>query len=598
MCAIAGILGLTYDEQCIREMLSTMVRRGPEGNGSYMTKDVCLLHAGADQPRVLDWAGERYVISCSGELYNAEDICRVLRDLGHIFTDCSDTEVLLHAYAQWGEEAIEKCNGIFAFAVLEEKAGRIFLARDRIGVKPFFYAEHRGGLLFASEIKTILAYPAMEAVLDAEGVGEVLLLGPGRTPGSGVFRNVREIEPGCCGIYESGKLTVKRYWKLKDREHTDSFEVTVETVRSMVLDAIRRQMVSDEPVGTFLSGGLDSSLISAVCAGEMLAKGEKLNTFSVDYVDNDKYFQAGKFQPNSDPEFIRIMQNAIRSEHHWTVISPQELVDAMEAATVARDLPGMADVDSSLYIFCSRISPHVKVALSGECADEIFGGYPWYRDPVMRDTEGFPWAQTTKERTAFLQPWVLDKIDPESFVSDRYRQTLAESDVLPGNSSVNRRIKELVNLNFRWFMQTLLDRNDRMSAGSGLRVRVPMCDYRIAEYLYGVPWEFKDHQGREKGLLRHAMEGLLPQQVLWRKKSPYPKTHHPEYLALVSARLREVLRDPNVPILQIVSRDALENLLQEDFAWPWYGQLMRRPQTIAYMLQLNFWLKHYSIQIR
>ncbi len=598
MSAIAGILSLPFDGQCIREMFVTMARRGAEGSGSYETKDKCLLHTGGQKPVTLDWAGERYTITCDGELYNSAELRAELLALGHSFCTDTDAEVLLRGYAQWQAGIVEKCNGIFAFAIMEEKAGRVFLARDRIGVKPLFFAEHKGGLLFASQIKTVLAYPTMEAELDAEGIGQILLLGPGRTPGSGVFWNIREIEPGCCGIYENGKLRIRRYWKLRDREHTESFEQTAEQVRALVLDAIGRQMVADVPVGTFLSGGLDSSLISAVCARELEKKGKKLQTFSVDYVDNDKYFQAGKFQPNSDPEFIRIMQKAMDSDHRWTVISPKELVDNMEEAVIARDLPGMADVDTSLRIFCRNISPHVKVALSGECADEIFGGYPWYRDPAMRDKDGFPWAQTTGERTAFLQPWILEKLDPDSFVLDRYRQTLAESDILPENSPTDRRIKELVNLNFRWFMQTLIDRNDRMSAGSGLAVRTPMCDYRIAEYLYGVPWEFKDWQGREKGLLRMAMADYLPEQVLWRKKSPYPKTHHPEYLSLVSELLKGVLLDENAPVFQIVSRAALENLLHEDFAWPWYGQLMRRPQTIVYMLQINFWLKHYSVRIR
>lgn len=605
MCAIAGILNLPADETVIQAMLNTMRRRGPDGKGSYCWEDYCLLHTrlaiidatGGTQPMVLDWAGERYVISYNGELYNTEEIRRELTGMGHSFYSYSDTEVILHAYAQWKEKALEKCNGIFAFAVLEEHGGRVFLARDRIGVKPLFFMPHHGGLLFASEIKTILTYPTVSARLDAQGASEILFLGPGRTPGSGVFRGIQELEPGCWGMYEKGRITIRRYWKLMDREHTDSFPDTLEKVRALVVDAIRRQMVSDVPIGTFLSGGLDSSLISAICSREMERKGQRLDTFSVDYVDNDKYFRPGKFQPNSDTEYIRIMQSALDSQHHWTVLGPQELVDAIAETTIARDLPGMADVDTSLLLFCGHIRPHVKVALSGECADEIFGGYPWYRDPAIRDADGFPWAQTTRERTAFAQPWLLDAVQPEEFVHSRYEQTLAESDIAPENTPTERRMKQMVNLNFRWFMQTLLDRKDRMSMYHGLEVRVPFCDYRIAEYLYGVPWEYKDYRGYEKGLLRYAMEGVLPQSVLFRKKSPYPKTHDPKYLQIVSQLLRSLLRDAKAPIFQLVRRDALENLLLEDFAWPWYGQLMRRPQTIVYMLQINYWLEHYSVEL-
>lgn len=605
MCAIAGILNLDADEAIIDSMLDSMRRRGPDGKGSYRCKDVCLLHtrlaiidpSGGAQPMIYDRGNERYVISYNGEIYNTQEIRQELQLLGHSFYGHSDTEVLIHAYAEWKDGVLEKLNGIFAFAVLEEHTGRVFLARDRIGVKPLFFKTHEGGLLFSSEMKTILTYPTVRAELDTDGAGELLLLGPGRTPGSGVFRNIRELEPGCCALWEKGKLRVRRYWKLLDREHADSFEDTALKVRELVTDAIRRQMVSDVPIGTFLSGGLDSSLISAICAREMEGAGRQLDTFSLDYLDNEKYFVPGKFQPNSDTEYIRVMLDALDTRHHWTVLTPEDLIDAIADACVARDLPGMADVDTSLIAFCGRIRSHVKVAISGECADEIFGGYPWYRDPAIRDADGFPWAQTTTERTAFLHPWLQAKLQPREFIHTRYRQTILESDILPENSAAERRMKEMVNLNFRWFMQTLLDRKDRMSMYHGLEVRVPFCDYRIAEYLYGVPWEMKDYRGYEKGLLRHAMQGVLPQSVLYRKKSPYPKTHHPRYLQIASDLLRAVLEQKDAPILQIVDRQALVSLLEQDFAWPWYGQLMRRPQTIVYMLQINFWLAHYDVKI-
>ncbi|MBR4972220.1 MAG: asparagine synthase (glutamine-hydrolyzing), partial [Oscillospiraceae bacterium] len=605
MCAIAGILNLAVDAQIEQAMLTTMRRRGPDGKGSYRFEDLCLLHTrlaiidptGGAQPMVLDRGTERYVISYNGELYNTEEIRQELLALGHSFYGHSDTEVLLHGYTQWKETVLDKLNGIFAFAVLEEHSGRVFLARDRIGVKPLFYKEHQGGLLFASEMKTILSYPTVEAELDADGVGEILLLGPGRTPGSGVFHNIRELEPGCWAVWERGKLRIHRYWKLRDREHMESFEETVEVVRELVTDAIRRQMVADVPIGTFLSGGLDSSLISAICAREMENRGEYLHTFSLDYKDNDKFFVPGKFQPNSDTEYIRIMQDALQSHHHWTVLTPEDLVQSIADATLARDLPGMADVDSSLLALCGQIRPFVKVALSGECADEIFGGYPWYRDPEIRDVDNFPWAQTTKQRIKFLHPWVIQSLEPQAFVHSRYLQTLDQSDILPENSKTERRMKQMVNLNFRWFMQTLLDRKDRMSMYHGLEVRVPFCDWRIAEYLYGVPWAFKDYRGYEKGLLRYAMAGILPDSVRYRKKSPYPKTHHPQYEEMVSKLLQGVLEQRDAPIFQIVDRGALEQLLYEDFPWPWYGQLMRRPQTIVYMLQINYWLEHYSVRI-
>jgi asparagine synthase (glutamine-hydrolysing) len=599
------MINLTRGDRILEKMIATMLRRGPDDAGIFQHGPCCLLHTRlavidperGHQPMKLHWAGEDYTIVYNGELYNTDTIRNELERMGHFFFTRTDTEVVLHAYAQWGELCLERFNGIFAFGVWEGKRERLFLARDRMGVKPLFYKLHEGGLLFASEIKSILAYPTVRAELDGEGAAEVMLLGPGRTPGSGVFRGIRELEPGCCACFADSRLEIRRYWQLKDREHRDSFEDTVEKVRFLVTDAIKRQMVSDVPIGTFLSGGLDSSLISAVCASELERRGQLLHTFSLDFADNDKYFIPDRFQPNSDGHFIRLMEMSLNTQPHWTVLTPEELVDALEDATYARDLPGMADVDFSLLAFCGEIRKEVKVALSGECADEIFGGYPWYRDPQIREMAGFPWAQNTRHRASFLSPEITDRIDPEAYIRDRYEETIHQCDILPGTSQEERRMKEMVNLNQRWFMQTLLDRKDRMSMYHGLEVRVPFCDHTIAEYLYGVPWEFKNYKGKEKGLLRKAAEGLLPHQILWRKKCPYPKTYHPRYLQIVSDRLRQVLDDSQAPIFQIVRRQALEDLLTAEYAWPWYGQLMKVPQTIAYMLQVNVWLQKYKISV-
>ncbi len=603
VCAISGVIGLTVQVDTIRKMLATMRRRGPDDSGFFQQEDVALLHSrlaiidpeNGKQPMQLQWAGETYFLIYNGELYNTEELRRDLTAAGHRFMGRSDTEVVLHAYAAYGADCVDRFNGIFAFAVWEDRRKRLFLARDRIGVKPLFYKLHLGGLLFASEIKTILAYSTVRPQLDSTGAAQLILLGPGRLPGSGVFKDIREVEPGCCGYYEAGRLTLRRYWKLRDREHTDSFAQTSERVRDLVQDAIRRQMVSDVPIGTFLSGGLDSSLITAVCARQMRERGQRLKTFSVDYRNNDRFFQADKFQPDSDNAYIRIMMDTLDTQHHWTVLSSEDLADALEASTIARDLPGMADVDFSLLVFCRDIRREVKVALSGECADEIFGGYPWYRDPEIRAREGFPWAQNTRDRASILSPSVA--VNAEDFVMDAYRQTCRESDILPGTSDAERRMKEMVNLNFRWFMQTLLDRKDRMSMYHALEVRVPFCDYRIAEYLYGVPWEFKDYQGKEKGLLRHAAAGLVPDEVLRRKKSPYPKTFDPHYAQLIEARMEALMMAPDAPLWQMLSRKGVESLLAGQSRWPWYGQLMRRPQIMAYLCQIDFWLRHNRVEL-
>jgi len=599
MCGIAGVIGGTVDTNTKEKMLATMERRGPDGQGTYTYQDCTLLHTrlaiidpvGGRQPMALSWGQDKLVITYNGELYNTQELRTALQLAGHVFRTKSDTEVVLHAFAQWNEECLTRLNGIFAFAIWSERDKRLFIARDRMGVKPLFYTKQSGLFVFGSEIKTLLAHPQIDARVGSDGISQLILLGPGRIPGYTAFEDICELLPGECGWYRNGKLEMHRYWTLTDRPHEDSFAQTVEKVRYLVKDAITRQMVSDVPIGTFLSGGLDSSIISAVCANNWEGQ---LQTFSVGYKNNDLYFKPGKFQPDQDDRYIMQMQRHIGSCHRTTILTAEELLANLKAATEARDLPGMADVDFSLLAFCKDVKKHVKVVLSGECADEMFGGYPWFRDKEVRDQAGFPWSQNAAYRKSFLKDNCQVR---EELVSDLYRDTVKGCDILPGTDGVDRRTKEMVVLNIYWFMQTLLDRKDRMSMYNGLEVRVPFCDHRIAEYLYTVPWEMKDHMGREKGLLRAAVEGLLPETVLWRKKSPYPKTHDPHYTALVHSAMEEVLQKSDARLWDIVEKDKLKKLLSDEQPWPWYGQLMTGPQTVAYFLQLEHWLTHYKVKL-
>ncbi len=610
MCGIAGVISyrtmLRDKERYFTQMQNSIVRRGPDQKGMYLSEHAALLHTrlavidpeNGIQPMQFFYQNELYTIIYNGELYNTSELRTRLQKEGFTFDTTSDTEVLLKAYACYGEECVELLNGIFAFAVWEQERQRLFLARDRIGVKPLFYHLTPERLVFGSELKCILKYPDVPHEIDMDGISQILLFGPGRTPGCGVFRGMQEIPPAHCACYtkESG-LHVRCYWKLEAKEHPDNFEQTVEYVRYLLTDAIRRQLVSDVPIGTFLSGGLDSSLISSVAAREFAKEGRRLHTFSVDYTDNDKYFQKSKFQPNSDPAYIRRMQTYLDAEHHWTVIDTPRLAVALFDAVDARDLPGMVDVDSSLLLFCGEIKKHVTVALSGECADELFGGYPWYRDPEIRAAYGFPWSQSTAYRLSFAKPEIAEVLEQRGDVDREYRATLERAAKCSGESATEQRMREMMRLNLDWFMQTLLDRKDRMSMYHALEVRVPFCDYRIAQYLYNVPWEFKEYKGYEKGLLREAMRDYLPDEVLWRKKSPYPKTHNPNYLTAVTTLLEERLRNPDAPLLQFVRRDALQQLMYGEDNVQWYGQLMTKPQTIAYFVQTDYWLEQYNVKV-
>ena len=610
MCGITGMLHWKEDqrqqESCLRKMQNTLRRRGPDQEGIFLSEHCAFAHTRlavidvehGRQPMEATVGDETYTIVYNGELYNTAELRQRLLQAGASFQTHCDTEVILKAYAYWGADSVREFNGIFAFAVWEHTAKRLFLARDRIGVKPLFYAEIPDGFVFGSEIKALLAHPAVPHEIDANGAAEILLMGPGRTPGYGVFRTIRELKPAYCGYYTKESHQFFSYWKLSAAAHTESFSQTSEHIRFLVSDAVSRQLVSDVPVGTFLSGGLDSSLLSSLASQHFQKNGETLQTFSVDYRDNDRYFQKSHFQPTSDPAYIRSMERYLGSRHHWTVLDTPALAEALYTAVEARDLPGMADVDSSLLLFCSEIRQHVTVALSGECADELFGGYPWYRDPEIRRIDGFPWAQSTAYRMKFLKPTLAEIIDGQTYVQNAYEATISAAEKLKGEPPLESRMREMMKLNLDWFMQTLLDRKDRMSMYSALEVRVPFCDYRIAEYLYNVPWKYKDWNGYEKGLLRTAMQDFLPPEVLWRKKSPYPKTHHPGYLQCVSEMLAAVLKNPHAPVFALVQREKLEDLLQNEKSVQWYGQLMTRPQIMAYFIQVNAWMEMYDVHVR
>ncbi|MDO4742707.1 MAG: asparagine synthase (glutamine-hydrolyzing) [bacterium] len=609
MCGISGfvnIKGSADISSCISMIQATLSARGPDESGSYTSEHATLIHTrlavidveNGKQPMSYNDQGMIYTIVYNGELYNTQEIKDELKKSNETFATKSDTEVVLKAYIKWGRMCVNKFNGIFAFAIWCDQTQTLFFARDRIGVKPLFFSLANNGFAFASEIKALLNMPFIKPIADTTSICELFLIGPGRTPGKTAFCNISEIKPGHCGFFDKNGLTQFCYWTVKDKPHTDSFEQTCEKVRYLVTDSIKRQLVSDVPIGTFLSGGLDSSLISSVASRHFKERGKKLKTFSISYKDNDIYFKKSKFQPNSDDSYINIMADYLDSDHTTFYVDTPQLTSALYAAVDARDLPGMADVDASLLLFCKEIKKHVTVALSGECADEIFGGYPWYRDSEIRSRYGFPWSQSTLYRSDFLREDLKKKINAESYVNEKYNRSIYQASKLECLSPLEQRMREMVYLNMYWFMQTLLDRKDRMSMYSGLEVRVPFCDHRIAEYLYSTPWEFKDYKHYEKGLLRNAMKDYLPDEILWRKKSPYPKTHNPSYLAAVSEILIRILNNPKSRILEVINKEKCFQLLSDDRQQPWYGQLMTTPQTIAYLIQLDYWLEKYNVELK
>ncbi|HEY8487362.1 MAG TPA: asparagine synthase (glutamine-hydrolyzing) [Limnochordales bacterium] len=615
MCGLAGWVDFRRDmnpedaEQA-RRMARAVACRGPDDEGVWLGRHAALGHrrlvvvdrAGGRQPMVWSDGAQTFVLLYNGELYNTPELRRELAGLGWEFQGYGDTETLLAAFVQWGRRCLERLNGIFAFAVWQQPHERLFLARDRLGVKPLFYAPRAGGLVFGSELKALLAHPWVPPELDEEGLNEVLVMGPGRSPGHGVFRGVFEVRPGHWVEFDRHGLRQGAYWELQSAVHTDDAPTTALRVRELLEDSVRRQLVSDVPICTMLSGGIDSSAITALACRALGEQGKgPLLTFSVDYEDNQAFFRPSEFVPHDDRPWTDLVSATLGTVHRRVVLHHVELAEALRGALRARDLPGMADVDSSLYLFCRAIREHATVALSGECADEVFAGYPWFRRPEDLAAPTFPWVRNVESRLNLYSPELVAKLSPREYLLARYRQALSEVPRLEGEPPAEARLREVQYLTITRFMPVLLDRMDRMSMAFGLEVRVPFCDHRLLQYVWNIPWPLKRWEGQEKGILRLALQGLLPPAVLQRRKSPYPKTHHPDYLRVVREWILDILRDPHAPLAQLVDRQALRRFAceqVESLTLPWFGQLMTGPQLLAYLAQVDTWMREYRVQLR
>lgn len=603
MCGIAGMLSKDIDlrerRTLIKNISDSLKMRGPDGYGDFTKPYVSLIHrrlAVIDPERgAQPMTFGKYTIVYNGEIYNTEEIRNELTAAGYSFDTHCDTEIILKAYHLWKEESCKKLNGIFAYAVWDDEVKELFLCRDRIGVKPLYFTQKDGIFAFASRIKSLLLIPEVSSDVDENGLNEIFMLGPAKTIGTAVFKDIKELPPATYLKFSGGKYEIKEYWQLKAAEHTENESETIEHTHFLVTDAIRRQLISDVPLCTFLSGGLDSSIISRVASDDYRRKGKTLDTYSVDYTDNDKYFKKSLFQPNKDSDYIDRISGYLSTDHKNIILDNKDVAHALIESTYARNLPGFTDVDSSLLLFCREVKKEQTVALSGECADEIFGGYPWYHNKDILFEETFPWSRSTNVRQSILKDGLLK--NGAEYAHARYLETVAKTSYLDTDNKTERRMREMFRLNLDWFMQTLLVRKDVMSMESSLEVRVPFCDYRIVEYAYNMPWSIKSLDGREKGVLRKAFENELPYEITWRKKSPYPKTHNPIYFNEVCKMVKEVLKDKTSPLYDMLNRNKIKELTEDPDALsePWYGQLMRGPQVLAYIVQIYYWIKDNNV---
>ncbi|MDH6124923.1 asparagine synthase (glutamine-hydrolyzing) [Kitasatospora sp. GP82] len=614
MCGITGWVAfdhdLTTERTTLDAMTATMACRGPDAGGVHLERHAALGHRrlavidieGGTQPMTVERDGQLLAaLTYSGEVYNHLELRKELEAAGHRFRTRSDTEVVLHAYLQWGPDFATRLNGMFAFAVWDARTEELLLVRDRMGVKPLYYQRTADGVLFGSEPKALFAHPAVRPTVDLDGLRE--LLGMTKTPSHAVYRDMAEVEPGHVVRIRRQGVTDHRYWALEAHEHTDDLDTTVSTVRALLDDIIQRQLISDVPLCTLLSGGLDSSAVTALAARALAAAGQgPVHSFSVDFVGQSENFQADALRATPDGPYALMVAEHVGADHRPIVLANSTLTDPAhrDAVLHARDLPiGFGDMDTSLLLLFRAVREHSTVALSGESADELFGGYPWFHDPAIIAAADFPWIAAAAElngpslgpASSLLSHDLVARLDLPGYRARRYREALAEVPHLDGADPFERRMREISYLNLTRFVRLLLDRKDRMSMANGLEVRVPFCDHRLVQYVFNTPWAMKSFDGREKSLLRAAVRDTLPTAVADRVKSPYPSTQDPDYPRVLKSELAEVAADPKSPVHALLDQSALAAALHPDSDPQGY-----RAAT-ELTLDLHAWLRDYDVSL-
>lgn len=615
MCGFCGYVsnGKNIENDIIiSKMVEKIKKRGPNAQNVFINKNIALGHArlsiidvaNGNQPMIKDVNNNRYVIVYNGELYNTKELRDGLISKGYKFLTTCDTEVVLNSFIEYGKDCVNLLNGIFSFVIYDKENEYIFLARDRLGIKPLFYSiTPNNTFVFSSEIKGLLEHPEVTPIIDKNCLMEIFGLGPAHTPGRTFFKNIYEIEAGFVAIYnKKSGLLKERYWDLITKECNDTQEEAIEQIHYLLTDAAKRQLVSDVGICSMLSGGLDSSILTKVAHDNI----PDITTFSIDFKDNDKNFKANSYQMTKDSDYVKIMQKYLNTNHKTIKIDNTELFDLLKDSLIARDMPGMADIDSSMFAFCKYINQSgFKVCLSGECSDEIFGGYPWFYKEHLITNKGFPWALSENLRSNLLKPGVLKENELQDYIYSAKNNTLKNVEVLDKKDEFENRYRNTNYLTIKWFMNTLVERTDRMSMANSLEVRVPFADHRIFEYVYNLPAKMKlglydNKVSVEKYLLRKAFEKELPRDIVYRKKSPFPKTYDPIYLNLVETKIKEILNNKNSKINNLINIDFVKDMINihgENLTENLFGQLMTYPQTLAYLIQIEMWLDIYDPKI-
>ncbi|MEI2664267.1 asparagine synthase (glutamine-hydrolyzing) [Rossellomorea sp. LJF3] len=605
MCGIAGWIDWTRDlsdeGRTLKNMTDAIEHRGPDAEESWLKGHAALGHRrlividpdGGKQPMLYQNGKNTIALTYNGELYNYLELRNQLSERNHRFTTNSDTEVLLHAYLEWGEDCVRHFNGIFAFGIWDEEKERLMLGRDHLGVKPLFYTIKEDQIMFGSEIKALLAHPDVRAEIGTEGLSEVFGLGPMKTPGKAIFKDIYEVRAGHYMTVTKNNRETVQYWKLESKEHTDDVETTVRTIRGLLEDTVKRQLIADKPLVSMLSGGLDSSGLTAIAGKEFKEENKVLPTYSIDFVNNEESFKEDFLRRDLDEPWVKRVSEHVGTDHTSIVFDAEKLVDNLLTPMRARDLPGVGEIETSLYLLFKEMKKDATVALSGESADEVFSGYPWFHQQEFLDADVFPWLLNIGGIAGVLKQDLKEKLKIKDYQQMRYQEALAELPKLEGESDVEAKQRKMSYMFITRFLPFMLDRKDRASMMTGFEVRVPFCDYRLVEYLWNIPFEMKNIDDIEKGILRRAFKGYLPDDVRNRRKSAYPSTKDDAYLAGVQKWMISILNDPASPILELIDVEAVRKIANGESSLPDSSS----KGLLDYLIQVNGWLKEYSIKV-
>jgi asparagine synthase (glutamine-hydrolysing) len=607
----------------VAAMSAAIAHRGPDGSGLWPPANgeperpwrAVVAHRllaivdrrGVAQPMVAQAPTGPVVLSFNGEIDNWKELRSELQARGYRFETSSDTEVLLVLYLveserepAWraAELVAQRLEGMFAFAIWDERTERLLLVRDHSGVKPLYYCPTPdGGVLFASEPKAIFAHPLGRASIGTQGWRVMYSALDPREEGT--WEGVPSVPTGTVVTVDRGGIRQRRFWRLQSRARTDSPAATKVRVRSLLDEIVGRQVDRDVSVGTLLSGGIDSSLVSALAARATSARGERISSFVIDFTGHREHLAAADVLHDSvDAEFAAQVAEMCGTRHHRVLLDSGRLADPAlrERVVRARDAAmGLGDQDvSRLLLFEFIREQRVKSVLSGEMFDELFAGYLTYTDDDVLHGDGWPWllyrgGLEQRTRMSTLTPEFREALDLDEYIADSYADAIRAVGRLPGESPREHRIRQISYLDINGHAQWLLAYSDALSMASGVEVQVPGANRRLIEYAYNTPSTVKFAGGRVKGLLIDAADGLLPRSVLDRKKSAFPSTTDPGYLLELQSQSTELGSRRQHPVLQIIDRDWLSVTAAKPVAQVTYHERFGMPQALELAALLDIY---------